>query len=402
MKALACHLATQRLGSDYGTVRSLQLPEVQRIVRVVEVDKQMEILLNTPLPFLLDTHDDSFLRDAWRKSIRAVVDHLQRDLPSGPPQHAFLGMHASYFRRSRFFSPIDWDEIRRLQPSGFVTLIDDAYIIHKRVRQREEIREPTQSYLKLRDILMWRSVEVLTTDMLSRNLLQPRPDHIREGYQAPRNDVVAVKHPPSMLHDLLFRRDQVRVYSCHPISSTRTRPEVVQAINTFKLKLHNEFVVFDPITIDEKIMHFPQHVIGESIVLTLDDRWPIPFASCLSPTRAEEYPVELPVHEVQEIQEDVDNHIEARDFRMIDQSNVLAAWRPHFGQRHHDGVEKELTHARQVARKPRYGYHPDEDTMPGHPFSRAQFHPFKTEEELLQAIRRYQETEMKKFFRPGP
>lgn len=295
----------------------------------------------------------------WNASWDSVITEITKS----PAENIFMTLHATYFRRNRFFSLTDIKRIQDFSPGVIITLIDDSYECWHRIQQREAAR-PRGTRLRLRDVFLWRTVEVMVGDFLGH------------GTGAPHY-VVAVKHPSEMMRRLIFDSSRKRVYASFPISSTRGDLDSIQSVNDFRLSLHERFTVFDPLTIDEKLLasaYENQNTDSADIELDITARWSTSFSGefeSMSLPYDEKYPFVIPAEQVEEVIEDIDRQIEARDYRLIDQVNAVAAFRPKFRDRLSRGVSAELQYAAQVVALPVHLYWDDrEDGIYGDsPFS---------------------------------
>ncbi len=283
----------------------------------------------------LDRFNTVHQRTSWNTAWDLISDECNAD----KPKHVFVSLHATCFRKNRFFSVVDIDRIRKFQPDSIVTLIDDAHECWARIQTREK-RRPRGTDLRLRDIFLWRTVEIMAGDFLR--------DGTTDHY------VVATKHPAEMVRRLIFEQETKRVYASFPISSTREKPESKRQIDDFRISLHKQFATFDPITIDERILATAlksRRKGTKSVKLDNKSRWEPALTEELSPLQPPTgnlYPFSIPVEQVEEVTEDIDRQIEARDYRLIGQAQAVVAYRPNFMQHYARGVNAELLYASQT------------------------------------------------------
>jgi len=288
----------------------------------------------------LDQFNTKRQQDIWAQAWDAV----SAEISSGQPTHIFITLHATYFRKNRFFTVASIDRLRNFNPDVIVTLIDDVYECWHRIQVRES-EQPRGTNLRLRDVLLWRTVEIMMGDFLVHGA----------GIQ---HYELATKHPAEMVRRLIFEPARKRVYASFPITSTRQDDAIREEIDSFRGRLHEQFTVFDPLTIDERILllalkaHKERKDQGGSVVLGLEDRWSPWFSSDLEPMAEPydaNYPLSVPVDQIEEVGEDIDRQIESRDYRLIDSVQAVAAFRPNFGGHHSRGVNSELLYASQSA-----------------------------------------------------
>lgn len=142
--------------------------------------------------FLVQTHEAE-QRRLWRESFLHALDQIDKENPN----FAFLSIHLTFQRQSRFFSPLAWefkvergkgiqiqdflDLIKELRPDYCVTPIDDIYGIWKNIKPG--------SYLRLREIMTWRMIEILMADALAKLTIPHEPD-FDPNWQPYRKSVV--------------------------------------------------------------------------------------------------------------------------------------------------------------------------------------------------------------------
>jgi len=291
----------------------------------------------TTLISWLETSNQREKERIWRNSLKEILEQEEKE----NPYHSFLTLHLTFQRKSRFFSPLSWEGtlelIKQFKPDYCVTLIDDIYSIWSRIAPG--------SYLRLREIMTWRNIETLMTDILAK-YVTPQ-DQKTEIYRYPykRSPVVSIKHPPEMLYKLLFEPKTLKIYTAFPITRTRDDPKKRAEIDNFRKALHKNFVVFDPLTIDElpleKLLreHQSQHpktnLANTFLDLEATYRWPL-----LKPVLYSEnhYPIkQLKGLEIFEVvskergkRSEVERSIQLRDFRLIDQADYMVVYRPQY------------------------------------------------------------------------
>jgi hypothetical protein len=346
------------------TARRFNVP--QNKIGIYCVEDDIKRILSTPslVPYLESTNENR-KRELW---INAFTEILKREKEEGP-LHSFLSIHLTFQRKSCFFSPIAWNKpislIKEWGASKIITLIDDIYLVKKRIQPGTRFR--------LRELTAWRNIEILVSDILAREIFLVSSNSYPFYSRSP---VVAVKHPPKMLDRLLFEDQMKKVYACIPISKTRENKENILEINNYLRELHEKFIVFDPLTIDERpLIHLVESLkLGKSkidrMLFNKEDRWRIEkeFSLC---SDENEYPIELELQEVLEIAErfkvgdksEIDRNIELRDLRLIDQCDFVIVYRPFYGKKDiTPGMRSEILHAKDVRCCPIYFIHdPDID-----------------------------------------
>jgi hypothetical protein len=315
------------------------------------------------VPFL-EAESDQNRKRLWLEAMKETVERINKS----NPETSLLHVHLALQRKSRFFSPSAWAEaielIRQFKPELVITLIDDVYDVQTRIK--------TGSYLKLRELITWRAVEVLLADILARELYPESVKSARFPYE--HSFVFAIKHPPQTLYKLLFQPETPKIYACIPISRTRDNSGKRGEIDAAIFQLEEHFTVFNPLTIDEKplesLVNRRQNGTS-SVEFAADDRWPV--GQCCVGEKAVEYPITLDVTEIADItgvsqvgaKSDVQRNIEVRDYRLVEQAHCILCYRPRYGDTDvSKGMRQEVTYAansRSVPASTVYVHNPEVD-----------------------------------------
>jgi adenylate kinase len=315
-------------------------------------DVEEEIKRETDFTAYLDSDNYKWQESIWEQAAQRILQQQEKQ----KPKNSFICMNVPYFRKSRFFPAIPVDLIKRLELDVIVTLIEEAHLIWQRITTRN-VKFPTRSNFRLREIFSWRAATILTADCLAKTLSALNPER-----PPVKNYVVAVKHPRQMLYKLIFEPESLTVYASFPISSTRDDPGKRKQIDDFRMRLHKYFCVFDPATIDERVYQLALKKQEKgTIEIQETDRWPLPKGFSLCKEDKSDYPIRIPVDQLKEVVEEVDNNIRFRDYRMISQSKSLVAFRPNFGKRPSRGVTAEIFYANDVANVRCFIFSPKED-----------------------------------------
>lgn len=302
-------------------------------------------------------------------AIESTYVRIGNQIEDVDAEHVFLDIHFSCLYHNQFFPPLYQANLNELAPSSdaeikVVTLIDDVFNIWNTVRKREV--EFPRTRLRLREILSWRSVELLQAEAVAHN-------YTTEATRV-SNYLFSVRHPFVSLYNLIFSDDPICLYLSFPITRTRNLPDRVADINSFRqsmYKLAEELgvVIFDPVTIDElALVNAPLE--GENRILSADNRWPLETQIMLPEP---DWPIIVPENEVQEARTDIMNNVRPRDFKLIDNSIFTTVYRKNFGGPS-TGVREEIRYT--ISRgKGVYVYDPIVDSDNGDP------HPFDQDED---------------------
>jgi hypothetical protein len=137
------------------------------------------------------------------------------------------------------------------------------------------------------------------------------------------------------IYRLMFESHRKKVYLSFPMSHVMDLPGTLAEIERFKSAMHEHFTCFDPADVDEYLLH------TSAIQALQEGRTTIE-------ADAAEGRVTLKTADVVQIGGDIMGQIYARDFKMIDQSDMIVSLVPELpGGKPalSSGVERELQHA---------------------------------------------------------
>lgn len=301
-------------------------------------------------------------RRRWHDGWKAAREGIERR------RFQILGVHLMCCFEGRFSSVVRPADIIEFNPDFIVSLIDDCYSVSSRVDANA--RDMGIDYhFRLREILSWRYADATLAEqfvsLVNRTRLSTAREREAQAWRPCRHFILAVKHPPQVLVKLLLRFEEFpRTYMCFPISHVRHNPEARQEIDTFRAAVSNVAIAFDPLCIDERILLQALVAAEESgdksVSLDLGVRWPVSHG--LGPQDGDE-PIEFDLSEVREVSAIIEDMIEERDLRLIDQSSCLFAYRPWWDRRHSvsEGMDAELRYARDTANIRLFVFDPQRD-----------------------------------------
>lgn len=263
-------------------------------------------ILNLPI-----TRLNSLRRAAFKEVLTLAERH----------EHVLLNTHATFRWRHGLFAAFDFDQVKAFNADLFVTVVDNAESVHQRLTRDHDIDHT------LKDIMVWREEEVLATEILA---------NITRGY-GHFFMVSRGRNVPTVqtIYRLMFEPHRRRAYLSFPMSHVMDLPDTLAEINTFKAAINEHFTTFDPADVDELILHTAALDAMRDGRLTIE----VPAA---------EGTVTLKTADVAQISGDIMGQIYARDFKMIDQSDLIVSLVPGLpGGKPalSSGVERELHHA---------------------------------------------------------
>ncbi|RMH30518.1 MAG: AAA family ATPase [Planctomycetota bacterium] len=261
-------------------------------------------ILNLPLSRL----------QALRRSVMNAI--IGRD----DPGHTVINTHATFRWRHGLFSAFDFDQINRLGVDLFVCLVDNIEVVHRRLHDEHEIDAT------LKDCMVWREEEILATELMAQ---AAGGDFCIVSRGRERDNI-------STLARLILDPRAKRAYPSFPMSHVADLPETLAEIDAFRAEIALRFIAFDPGDVDEKML------LERAIVASRESR---DFVEARMPTGT---PFRVPVREILDIAGDIDGQIYMRDFKLIDQSDMIVSYIPELpggAPGLSSGVERELQHA---------------------------------------------------------
>jgi adenylate kinase len=244
-------------------------------------------------------------------------------------KNLLVNTHATFRWRHGLFSAFDFDQVRLLQPDLFVCLVDNIETVHHRLH-KEHIVDAT-----LKDCMVWREEEQLATELMSQAIPGSQFVILSRGRH---NDT------RQTLFRLVCRPQMRKVYPSFPMSHVVDMPDVLAEIDRFRAELAKHFICFDPGDVDEKLL------LERAIAAARDgkefiDVLPHSFGGGKTGSSDK---ITVRVREVLDIAGDIDGQIYMRDFKLIDQSDMIVSLVPELPggvPGLSSGVERELQHA---------------------------------------------------------
>ena len=212
--------------------------------------------------------------------------------------------------------------------------------------------------------MVWRDEELFITEMLAQ--YQKKPFYI-----------IARKEPPELLRDLIHKVEKIRegkkalrAYLSYPITYMKGDVKWMDEKDEIKEKLREAgIIIFDPITVEEA------DIIGLADEAKKKGEDAIEF-------EVEGEKFKIPIEQIEVCKDDIYDQIVARDYKLIDQSDIVIVYYP--VPTLSAGVLSEInysfTHNKEV-----YAIFPYEDLSPF--FSYYTTGIFKSVEELISYLK---------------
>ncbi len=269
---------------------------------------------------------------------RAVFKDILADVERH--ETVIVNTHAAFRWKHGLFPAFDHDQMQRLDADLYVTLVDNVDAVHERLTREHDVAHT------LKDIMVWREEEILATEILVGALRGHGFFYIvARGIE---------DSTVESLYRLIFKPTTRKVYPSFPMTHVMDLPETLAEIDAFRAALSEYFITFDPGDLDEKRLLFEAGEAtkrGETrITVEVNGRQ-----------------IVFDVSEVSSVARDIDAQIYARDFKLIDQSDMIVSYVPELPSGKpglSSGVERELQHAYETTKEVYVVWRPRSEPSP--------------------------------------
>ena len=258
----------------------------------------------------------------------AFKDIISQTTPVEEYPDLVVNTHATFRWRHGLFSAFDFDQMNALQPNMFICLLDNVEVVHHRLHDEHDI-EAT-----LKDCMVWREEEIIVTELLAHAMGCHNDFYILSRGRHQDTAETALR--------LVTRPEMRKVYPSFPMSHVMDMPDVLAEIESFRAELAKHFITFDPADVDEKLL------LDNGIAAAKEGRDWIEIEPHAFGGRDTDEMIRVNVREILDIAGDVDGQIYMRDFKLIDQSDMIVSLVPELAggiPGLSSGVERELHHA---------------------------------------------------------
>ena len=263
-------------------------------------------ILNLPI-----TRLNTLRRAVFKEILRTADKH----------EHVLVNTHATFRWRHGLFAAFDFDQIKAFNADLYMTLLDNVESVHQRLMKDHDIDHT------LKDLMVWREEETLATEIIA---------NITRGYghfaMISRGRAVPTTQT---IYRLMFEGHRKKVYPSFPMSHVMDLPDTLAEIDKFRQTINENFIAFDPGDVDEFVLHTTAQKASAEGKETID-------------VQAADGMVTLKTSEVEQISGDFMGQIYMRDFKMVDQSDMIVSYVPQLPNGKpglSSGVERELHHA---------------------------------------------------------
>jgi adenylate kinase len=261
--------------------------------------------------------------------LNALRRSVFKDILAEVDQHktVIVNTHASFRWKHGLFPAFDHDQMLALDADVYVTLVDNVDAIHEQLTREHDVPHT------LKDILVWREEEILATEVLASAVRGHGCFYVfARGIE---------DNTLESLYRLIFRPETKKVYPSFPMTHVMDLPETLAEIDAFRARIAEHFITFDPGDLDEKrLLHEAEAAIGRG-----RPKFQV---------EVNGHPMEFDAAEVTGVARDIDAQIYARDFKLIEQSDMIISFIPELPSGKpglSSGVERELQHAHETTKE---------------------------------------------------
>ncbi len=271
----------------------------------------------------------SRLNSLRRAAFKDIIAESTTAGPGATPlPNIIVNTHATFRWRHGLFAAFDYDQIAKLQPDLFICLVDNIEVVHHRLHREHDIDAT------LKDCMVWREEEILATELLSKSIPGSQFYIMARG----RHNLTT-----RTLFRLVCRPKMKKVYPSFPMSHVMDMPDVLAEIDRFRAALADHFITFDPGDVDEKLL------LDRGIAAAREGKEFLDVAPhTFGGSKSSAEPIRVRIREILDIAGDVDGQIYMRDFKLVDQSDMIVSYIPELPggiPGLSSGVERELHHA---------------------------------------------------------
>ncbi|MEE2819773.1 MAG: AAA family ATPase [Planctomycetota bacterium] len=258
----------------------------------------------------------------------AIKDIISSTTPVEDHPDVVMNTHATFRWRHGLFPAFDFDQMEAFNPNLFICLVDNIEVVHKRLHDEHDIDAT------LKDCMVWREEEILATELLAQACGCRNSFYILS--RGRHQDTTET------CYRLIARNSLKKVYPSFPMSHVVDMPDILEEISQFRAALAEHFITFDPADVDEKLL------LDNGIEAAKQGKDWIEVEPHAFGGKEGDAPLRVSVREILDIAGDIDGQIYMRDFRLIDQSDMIVSLVPELPggvPGLSSGVERELQHA---------------------------------------------------------
>lgn len=317
---------------------------LQRVVQLAQANGQELVLCNVGQMMYAEAPDVVPGRildlplgrlNSLRRAVFKDILHIARR-----SRYLLVNTHATFRWKHGLFPAFDHDQMSQLDADLYVTLVDNVDAVHARLQRDHAIGH------RLKDLLVWREEEMLATEVLARAIRGHGCFYVLARGQEART--------AESLYRLIFQPHRKKVYPSFPMSYVLDRPDVLAEIEQFRDILAEHFITFDPADLDEK------RLLAEAAAAARRGQQRFSL-------QVHGRDVSFDVSEVLSLAGDIDGQIYARDFKLIEQADMIVSYIPATPSGRpspSSGLERELQHAFEATKEVYVIWRPTSEPSP--------------------------------------
>ena len=314
-----------------GTVGLDKKTYLKKVCRLAQEKGKEVLLFNVGDMMYAEAPDITLgkILDIPLKRLHSLRRSVFKDIiaKSQKASNVIVNTHATFRWRHGLFPAVDFDQMRLLNTDMYICMIDSVTAVHTRLNNEHE----TQHTLK--DIIVWREEEIIGTEMLCKGINDKIPCYcLTRGSEHDTTETFC---------GLVFEQQRKKVYLSFPMTAVVEMELVKQKIDGFRSTMKNFFTCFDPGDLEEAYLpHYAKKAAEQNLVFVE--------LNCLGQE------IKLDTTQIQQIERDIYSQTYARDFMMIDQSDMIISFIPTLDDGKaaiSSGVERELQHAHEAAKE---------------------------------------------------
>ncbi len=246
-----------------------------------------------------------------------------------------VNTHATFRWRHGLFPAVDFDQMRQLGADMYICLIDGVLALHARLSNEHAIGHC------LKDLIVWREEEIIGTEMLCKGINEKIAFYcLARGTKQQTTDT---------FYRLVFERQAKKAYISFPMTTISDMENIKKEIDEFRRSMRRFFICFDPGDLEESDLLLKAQQARQQGLDFVE-------MAALGQTSASsvEQKIRLDLNEVSQIERDINSQIYARDFLLIEQSDMIISFIPTLPDGRaaiSSGVERELQHAHEAAKQ---------------------------------------------------
>ena len=304
---------------------------LQKVCKLIEGKAKEVLLCNVGDMMYAEAPDigPGKILDISMKRLSSLRRSIFKDIitKAAKAPNLIVNTHATFRWRHGLFPAVDFDQMRCLGADMYICLIDGVTALHKRLAD-EHSTEHT-----LKDLIVWREEEIIGTEMLCKGIDEKTPFYcLARGGETETIET---------FYKLIFEESIKKAYLSFPMTAVAEMDNVRKKINEFRQLMKPFFTCFDPADLEEaNLPYYAQQAAEKKLdfveVTTLG------------------HTARLDLDQVRQIERDINSQIYARDFMLIDQSDMIISFIPTLPDGRasiSSGVERELQHAHEAAKE---------------------------------------------------